>query len=56
MDGWMDGWMDVRVYGMAAWMDRWIDRWTDGRRRNPNVLPATNSLGDDHAYELNTYL
>jgi len=26
----------------------------DGWRRNPNVLPATNSLGDDHAYELNT--
>lgn len=28
----------------------------DGWRRNPNVLPATNSLGDAHVYELNTRL
>lgn len=46
----MAGWMDGRTYVQ----DDWMDGWMDGRRRNPNVLPATNSLGDDRAYELNT--
>lgn len=38
-------------------MDRWMDGWMDGRTggETPNVLPATNSLDDDRAYELNTH-
>jgi len=43
--------MDGRTYVRDGWMDRWMDGWAEEK---PNVLPATNSLGDDHAYELNT--
>jgi len=50
----MDGWTDGRTNGWTDERDGWIDGWMDERRSNPTVLPVTNSLGDDHAYELNT--
>lgn len=49
--------MDGHTYGMPGWIDGWMDGRTDGRTggETPNVLPATNSLDDDRAYELNTH-